>query len=213
MEMNNMENKKILIADDHVLFNDGIKGMLVGEKGFEVIEQVFSGDKLIEQLAITKPDIVLLDINMPGKTGLELAEILGKQYPDISVIMLSMYSDKRFVQECKRMKVKAYVLKNASKDKLITAIKSVINGEMYYDSALEEHKNRHQDDEFIRKFSLTKRELEIIRLVKENHTAQDIANILFLSVFTVETHRRNINLKLGIKNTVGLINFAAEHGI
>lgn len=213
MEMNNITKISILIADDHVLFNDGIKGMLASENSFEVIAQVFSGDKLIEQLAIKKPTIVLLDINMPGKTGLELAEILAKQYPDIAVIMLSMYSDKRFVQECKRMRVKGYVLKNASKKKLITAIRSVAKGETYYDPVLEEHKNKHQDDEFIRKFSLTKRELEIIRLVKENHTAQDIANILFLSVFTVETHRRNINLKLGIKNTVGLINFAAEHGI
>lgn len=213
MEMNNITKISILIADDHVLFNDGIKGMLASENSFEVIAQVFSGDKLIEQLAIKKPTIVLLDINMPGKTGLELAEILAKQYPDIAVIMLSMYSDKRFVQECKRMRVKGYVLKNASKEKLITAIRSVAKGETYYDPVLEEHKNKHQDDEFIRKFSLTKRELEIIRLVKENHTAQDIANILFLSVFTVETHRRNINLKLGIKNTVGLINFAAEHGI
>ncbi|MCY1527297.1 Oxygen regulatory protein NreC [compost metagenome] len=213
MEMNNRTKTSILIADDHVLFNDGIKGMLAGENGFEVIAQVFSGDRLIEQLAIKKPTIILLDINMPGKTGLELVEILAKQYPSIAVIMLSMYSDKRFVQECKRMKVKGYVLKNASKEKLITAIQSVANGETYYDPVLEEHKNKHQDDEFIRKFSLTKRELEIIRLVKENHTAQDIANILFLSVFTVETHRRNINLKLGIKNTVGLINFAAEHGI
>lgn len=213
MEMNNRTKTSILIADDHVLFNDGIKGMLAGENGFEVIAQVFSGDRLIEQLAIKKPTIILLDINMPGKTGLELAEILAKQYPDIAVIMLSMYSDKRFVQECKRMRVKGYVLKNASKEKLITAIRSVAKGETYYDPVLEEHKNKHQDDEFIRKFSLTKRELEIIRLVKENHTAQDIANILFLSVFTVETHRRNINLKLGIKNTVGLINFAAEHGI
>lgn len=213
MEMNNETKTSILIADDHVLFNDGIKGMLTGEIGIEIIGQVFSGDKLIDQLAIKKPSIVLLDINMPGKTGMELVELISKQYPDISVIMLSMYSDKRFVQECKRMKVKGYVLKNAAKEKLITAIQHVINGECYYDPALDEHKNRHQDDEFIKRFSLTKRELEIIRLVKENHTTQDIAEILFLSVFTVETHRRNINLKLGIKNAVGLIKFAAEHGI
>lgn len=204
---------RLLIADDHVLFNDGVKEILASERDFFVVGQVFSGTELMEQLPLQKPDIVLLDINMPGKSGIELAEIISKQYPHISVIMLTMYSDRRFVLECKRMEVKGYLLKNASKEKLINAIRNVIIGDNYYDPVLDGQKNIHQDDEFIKKFSLTKRELEIIKLVKENYTAQEIAEMLFLSVFTVETHRRNINLKLNVKNTLALIKFTTEHGI
>jgi DNA-binding NarL/FixJ family response regulator len=211
--MNREATTKIIIADDHILFNDGIKGMLESERDFEVVTQVFSGDKLMDQVHLQNPSVLLLDINMPGKTGMELVEILSQQYPNISVIMISMYSDKRFVQECKRMQVKGYILKNASKEKLITAIRAVVNGEAYYDPNLVKQKDIHQNDEFIRKFKLTERELEIIRLVIEDHTAQDIAKLLFISVFTVETHRRNINLKLGVKNTLGLIKFAAAQGI
>lgn len=213
MNMNSRTKTKIVIADDHILFNDGIKGMLESERDFEVVTQVFSGDKLMDQVHLQNPSVLLLDINMPGKTGMELVEILSQQYPNISVIMISMYSDKRFVQECKRMQVKGYILKNASKEKLITAIRAVINGETYYDPNLVKQKDIHQNDEFVRKFKLTERELEIIRLVIEDHTAQDIAKLLFISVFTVETHRRNINLKLGVKNTLGLIKFAAAQGI
>lgn len=210
-----METAKhqIMIADDHELFNDGIKGMINSESDMEVTLQIFSGSYVLESVMNHQPAVLLLDINMPGKTGIELAHLLKKEKPLIPIIMLSMYSDSRFIQECKNMKVNGYVLKNASKEKLIFAIRAVLSGESYYDPALSEQKSLHQNDEFMKKFKLTQRELEIIRLVKDNHTAQDIANILFLSVFTVETHRRNINLKLGVKNTLGLIKFATEHGI
>jgi DNA-binding NarL/FixJ family response regulator len=208
-----MTKRKILIADDHALFNDGLKAILESEKDMEVVGQVFSGNNVLGQVRILKPAILLLDINMPGKTGMELLEILSKESPVVSVIILSMYSDSRFVKECRRMNASGYILKNASKEKLITAIRTVQAGKIYYDPALDGQKPSHQDDEFIKKTKLTKREIEIIRLIKEDHTSQDIAKILFLSPFTVETHRRNINLKLGIKNTLGLIRFAAEHGI
>jgi DNA-binding NarL/FixJ family response regulator len=208
-----MTKRKILIADDHALFNDGLKAILESEKDMEVVGQVFSGNNVLGQVRILKPAILLLDINMPGKTGMELLEILSKESPVVSVIILSMYSDSRFVKECRRMNASGYILKNASKEKLITAIRTVQAGKIYYDPALDGQKPSHQDDEFIKKTKLTKREIEIIRLIKNDHTSQDIAKILFLSPFTVETHRRNINLKLGIKNTLGLIRFAAEHGI
>lgn len=211
--MKNLDNIKIIIADDHVLFNDNIKSMLSNEKNIEVIKQVFSGDKLIENLPKNIPIILLLDINMPQINGIELAKVITKNYPLISIIILSMYSDNKFVQECIKLKIEGYILKNASKDKLIRAINMVFNHQKFFDEDLKSKPNLIQDDEFLKKFKLTKREIEIIRLVKENYTSQEIAAMLFLSVFTVETHRRNINLKLGIKNTVSLINFATEQGI
>lgn len=211
--MKNLDNIKIIIADDHVLFNDGIKSMLSNEKNIEVIKQVFSGDKLLENLPKNIPIILLLDINMPQINGIELAKVITKNYPLISIIILSMYSDNKFVQECIKLKIKGYILKNASKDKLIRGINMVFNHQKFFDEDLKSKPNLIQDDEFLKKFKLTKREIEIIRLVKENYTSQEIAAMLFLSVFTVETHRRNINLKLGIKNTVSLINFATEQGI
>lgn len=211
--MKKLDNIKIIIADDHALINDGIKSMLSNEKNIEVIKQVFSGDKVLENLPKNIPIILLLDINMPQINSIELAKIITENYPLINIIILSMYSDNKFVQECIKLKIKGYILKNASKDKLIKGINAVFNQQPFFDEDLKSKPNSIQNDEFLKKFKLTKREIEIIRLVKENYTSQEIAAMLFLSVFTVKTHRRNINLKLGIKNTVSLINFSTEQGI
>ncbi len=204
---------RLLIADDHVLFNDAIKSMLEREPGIEVVGQVFSGEKVLAAVKGEQPDLILLDIKMPGMTGIEIAGAISASYPAIRIMMLSMYDDKRFIQECKKYNVHGYMLKNASREELVNGIWTVMEGHSCYAAGLGEKVNIHQQDDFIRRYNLTKRELEIIRLVKENYTAQDIADQLFLSVYTVETHRRNINLKLGIKNTLALVKFAEDNEI
>lgn len=207
-------NCRILIADDHVLFNDAIKAMLEAVEGITVVAQVSKGNDVISMIGKTQPDLCLLDINMPGLNGLAIAEQLKKSKVATRIIILSMYQDKRFVMESKRIKVDGYLLKDATKDELLTAMEVVMNGEVFYDSKLDKLvTSQHAEDGFIKKFNLTKREVEIIRLVKENMTAQEIADKLCLSVLTIETHRRNINLKLGIKNTLSLVRFAEENNI
>jgi len=202
-----------MIADDHVLFNDAIKTMLEQEPGIIVVGQVFSGEEVLAGVRREQPDLILLDINMPGVTGIEVAGAISASYPAMKIMMLSMYDDKRFILECRKYNVHGYMLKNASREELVNGIWKVMEGHTYYTAGLGEKENMHQQDDFIRKYNLTKRELEIIGLVRENYTAQDIADQLFLSVFTVETHRRNINLKLGIKNTLALVKFAEDNNI
>ena len=203
---------KILIADDHVLFNDGLKGILEMENDLEVCGQVHCGSKVLGFIQTHPTDLILLDINLPQINGIELIDLINNQNPGIKIIMISMYTDKHFVQQCLNKKVPGYILKNASKNELLTGIKKISNGGTYYDPKLDNN-NLDTQDEFSRKFSLTKREMEIIFLIKDNHTNQQIAEKLFLSVFTVETHRKNINLKLGVKNPADLIRYIYQNDL
>lgn len=203
---------KILIADDHILFNDGLKSLLETENRLHVHGQVYRGTDVLEFIEKNKTDLVLLDINLPGINGLDLADQIIKHYPGVLVIMITMYTDAHFVQTCKKHQVPGYILKNASRTELLAGIYAVLNGETYYDSKLCQE-GQHKQDDFVRKFNLTKREMEIFTLLKETYTNQQIAEKLFLSIFTVETHRRNINLKLGIKNPTDLMRFVFNNDL
>ena len=207
--------KRILIADDHQLFNDGMKMMLGAEGDIDIVGQVFSGKDILHAVHTLQPDLLLLDINMPHQNGLEVAEKMRESYPAVRIIMLTMYSDRKFVDDCKRLGVPGYILKNSGVDEVLNAIETVLAGQRYYDSKLTKSTNpeQHTDDSFQRQFQLTKRELEIIGLIGQSFTNEEIANRLFLSVATVKTHRNNINLKLGIKQPADLVRFAIEHGL
>lgn len=206
---------KILIADDHQLFNDGMKLMLAAENNLEVVGQVFSGKDVLDAVHRVQPDVVLLDINMPHLNGLEAADKLLKNYPNVRIIMLTMYSDRKFVDDCQRMGVPGYILKNSGVDEVVNAIDTVLAGKRYYDPKLTKTTtpNQHADDPFQKQFQLTKREVEIISLVGQSFTNEEMADKLFLSVATVKTHRNNINLKLGINKPADLVRFALEHGL
>ena len=206
---------KILIADDHQLFNDGMKMMLSAEDNLRVVGQVFSGKDVLDAVQRLQPHVVLLDINMPHLNGLEAADKLLRSYPDVRIIMLTMYSDRKFVEDCQRLGVPGYILKNSGVDEVLNAIDTVLAGKRYYDPKLTRSTtpNQHADDSFQRQFQLTKREIEIIGLVGQSFTADEIAEKLFLSVATVKTHRNNINLKLGINKPADLVKFAVEHGL
>lgn len=203
---------KILIADDHVLFSDGLKSIIGNESDLKICGQVYCGSKVLNFIQNHPTDLILLDINLPKINGIELISLIQKQNPLIKIVMISMYTDKHFVKDCQDKGVPGYILKNASKAELLEAIRKVFKGEKYYDPKLTKY-NQHTQDEFSRKFSLTKREMEILYLIKASNTNQQIAQKLFLSVFTVETHRRNINLKLGIKNSADLIHFIYQNDI
>ncbi|GAB2782007.1 nitrate respiration regulation response regulator NreC [Rhabdobacter roseus] len=206
---------KILIADDHQLFNDGMKMMLSVEDTLEVVGQVFSGKDVLHAVHTLQPDLLLLDINMPQLNGLEVAEKLRDHHPTLRIIMLTMYSDRKFVEDCSRLGVPGYILKNSGVDEVLNAIETVLAGKKYYDPKLTKSTapNQHADDSFQRQFQLTKREIEIIGLIGQSFTNEEIADRLFLSVATVKTHRNNINLKLGIKQPADLVRFAIEHGL
>ena len=203
---------KILIADDHHLFNDGLKSLLINELDLEIIGQVYDGNAVIAFVKKQLPDLILLDINMPLMDGIEVAEVLLESYPDLKIIALTMYAEPKYIKEFQRIGVQGYLLKNTSKGELLTTIHSVFLGKKMYDNKLIVS-NLHSEDSFVKLHNLTKREIEIIKLLKEGMTSQVIADKLFVSIFTVDTHRKNILFKLNLKNTADLINFAVENGI
>ncbi|NBA89043.1 response regulator [Emticicia sp. CRIBPO] len=209
------ENVKVLIADDHQMFNDGMKMMLSPEPSIEVVGQVFSGKDVMDAIHRLNPKVILLDINMPHMNGLDAAAQIVKDYKEVKVIMLTMYNDKKFIEDCQKMGVHGYVLKNSGIDEVMEAIVQVVEGKKYYDPKLTKPtlENRHGDDFFMKQFQLTKREIEIIGLVGKSMTNEEIAEKLFLSIATVKTHRNNINLKLSINKPADLVKFAIEHGL
>ncbi len=206
---------KILIADDHQLFNDGMKMMLSPEDNIQIVGQVFTGKDVMDAIHRLSPDVVLLDINMPHLNGLEVAAQIMQHHKNVKVIILTMYNDRKFVEDCQKMGVQGYILKNSGVDEVILAIESVVAGKKYYDPKLTKStvSNQHEDDSFMKQFQLTKREIEIIGLIGKSYINDEIAEKLFLSVATVKTHRNNINLKLGITKPGDLIKFALEHGL
>lgn len=206
---------KILIADDHQLFNDGMKMMLSVESNLQIVGQVFTGKDVFDAVHRLIPDVILLDINMPHLNGLDVAAQIIKDYAKVKIIILTMYSDRKFVEDCQKMGVQGYILKNSGVDEVLNAIEAVVEGKKYYDPKLTKSTTAHMhaDDSFMKQFQLTKREIEIIGLVGKSYTNDEIAEKLFLSVATVKTHRNNINLKLGINKPADLVKFAMEHGL
>ncbi|TCC87998.1 response regulator transcription factor [Pedobacter frigiditerrae] len=210
-----MADLKIFIADDHQILIDGIISFFNELDSFEVIGYANDGINLLRDIAVKTPDIILLDLNMPKLDGISTLKKLKESYPNIKVIILSNYHQSQLIKETKSLGASGYVLKNGSKSDLLTAIETAQSGKLYFPEAEEVNLNTQLvfTDEFMKKHQLTKREVEIIRLVCEELSSKEIGDKLFIAEFTVTTHRRNILSKLGLKNTPGLINFAKQNGI
>jgi len=209
-----MSNLKIFIADDHQILIDGIISFFNELDGFEVIGSANDGLNLLQEIATKTPDIILLDLNMPKLDGISTLKKLRESYPNIKVIILSNYNQSQLIKETKALGANGYVLKNGSKSDLLTAIEAAHNGKYHFpeEKVVPETKT-YFTDEFLKKHHLTKREIEIIKLVCQELSSKEIGEKLFIAEFTVTTHRRNILGKLNLKNTPALINFAKENGI
>lgn len=204
---------KIIIADDHKMFSDGIYSMLSDENNIEVVKVVENGKLLLEFLENRMDtDIVLLDINMQELNGVEAAKQIVKLYPKIKIIIVSMYKSPTIIKELIELGVDAYILKDAGKVELLNAINTVIKNNKYFD---EDVKNSFLEQFPSRKISskieLTPREKEILKLICESFTTKQIAEALFISKNTVESHRKNLLSKTGSKNSIGLVKFAYEN--
>ncbi|HQG38509.1 MAG TPA: response regulator transcription factor, partial [Chitinophagales bacterium] len=175
----------------------------------------------VEKIKNQKIDVVLMDINMPEMDGIEATKLLKKSNPDIKILMLTMHSEPRFIKECLEIGAKGYVMKNISKDDLLKAIETVYQDKPYLDvesqekliasmSNTEEEDDRNYDE---LASQITQRELEILQLISLGLTSQDIANKLFISKNTVETHRKNMLAKLNVNNTAALLKIAYKKGL
>jgi len=212
---------KILLADDHQLVRNGIRMFLESEKDFEVTAEANNGNDAIEKNKDFKPDLVLLDISMPEKNGLEAAPEILSASNKPKIIMLSMYLDEQYINSCMEAGVHGYIHKGADQDELINGVKKVMEGTSFYSkdvrdvmvnnyiSSLKKKKLQLAQPEI----KLTKRELEVIKLIMKGYTSNQIAEELFISNRTVDTHRANLMQKLDVKNSIELINKVTEENL
>ncbi|HQQ96442.1 MAG TPA: response regulator transcription factor [Cyclobacteriaceae bacterium] len=196
---------RVMIVDDHRLFNDGLCGMLNSEEGFSVVAQVYDSREAAQLVMKHRPDVVLVDFNMPHLNGIELTDVLTQQMKEVKVLILSMYTEEIYVDRFRRSRSKGYLFKTAALDEVLTAIRTVHDGGTYFPTSAK--KNVHQDDLFLKKLRLSGRELEVIQLVKEGLTTKEIASKLNISFYTAETHRKNIKVKIGIEGEAAFVKF------
>lgn len=204
-----MDKRKItvLLVDDHRIFAEGVANLLSGEAELEIVGCRFSGESALELLGSTDIDLVLTDIQMPGMSGVELTEKIKEAFPLIKVIGLSMLDNQAVVQELIAAGAEGYLLKDIEKTELLEAIYTVVSGDYYYSTRIAQMLMK----DLTGKELLTRREKEIIRLIVREFSNGMIAEHLFISEHTVESHRKNIFRKTNSKTLVGLINYAHEH--
>ncbi|HSZ32444.1 MAG TPA: response regulator transcription factor [Puia sp.] len=205
----------LLIADDHQLFIDGLTKILENEKIIGEIFAVNNGKEVSETISLQSIDCIIMDINMPVMNGLETTKQVKLSNPEIKIIVVSMQCDVSIVSKMLKAGADGFINKDTGKDELLTAINKVMGNEKYISPAISrnlfsffsEKKNISSENEK----QLTARELEIIKLIADGLTNQEIAAKLFLSTMTVDTHRKNMIAKLQLKNTASLVKYAFEH--
>ncbi len=209
----------IVIADDHPMLIDGLKSVLTEIEGITEIGSVTNGRQLIDRQHIRPADVVLLDLNMPRMDGIATLEVLTKRFPQTKVIVFTSYNQPKLIREVHALGAKGYLLKTSDSATLKEAVLTVMAGfEWFPDNALnaqpppDEPESPFVDD-FMQKYQITKREVEIIRFIANGLTTKQISDRLSLSEFTINAHRRNITRKTGIDTPVGLLNFAREQGL
>ncbi|MEW4923086.1 response regulator transcription factor [Algibacter sp. 2305UL17-15] len=204
---------KIAITDDHVMVLRGIAAMLEGTPELKVVGAYKNATQTLEHIGKDNPDILLLDINLPDTNGIDLSKQLLKKHPELKIIALTNFEDISFVKRMLKNGVHGYLLKNTDKLELITAMKTVLSGELFlqkdiHKRLLNQSVNKTIDNGL--KPNLTRREHDVLVAISEELTTQQISEKLFISPKTVETHRMNIMSKLGAKNSVGIIKIAIE---
>ncbi len=210
-----MKNDKysLGIVDDHQIVIDGLKALLKDHPVFSVILESNQPKHFIEALKKKTPDIIITDIMMPDMNGQQLAREIRKQYPTVKIMAMSMSGEGSMVnQMIDDADISAYVLKNIGKDELIKALEKVATGGIYFsEEVLQEMTKASEQKKERQEMHLTEREIEIIKLIEQELSNREIADFLFISERTVETHRKNIFRKTKTNSVIGLIKFAYEH--
>ncbi len=212
-----MSNITVHIVDDHQMLIDGLKSLLSGVDGISIIDESNNGKIALEKLQNCQPSLLLTDISMPEMNGIELCKEAKKKFPDLKVITLSMFSERSMISEMLQAGVDGYILKNTGKDELVNAIKKVYNGGMFFSDEVSAEmmkavvpQNKTTETTEV---NLTAREIEIVQLISKEMSNAEIAEKLFISERTVETHRKNIFRKTQTKSVIGLIKYAFDRKI
>lgn len=210
-----MEKYKLALADDHQLFMDGISFLIRNEPQYEIAAKCTRGNELMDFLARSEPapDVLLLDINLPGLSGVDITREVKSRYPSVAVLIVSMNSHISFIKKLLRLGVDGYILKDNSQNELLTALRAVTAGEKYFSQEVTQAITGSLSGSGMQQVSLTKREYEVLQLVAEGLTTAAIAEKIFVSASTVVSHRKNIMQKLNVKNGAEMIRYATEMGL
>ena len=195
----------IIIAEDHQSLIDGIKLSLEFEGDITIVGEANDGDELIQLVRKKRPQVVITDIRMPKRDGISATKIIKKEFPEIKVIAFSMFDQSEAIQQMKEAGASGYIMKNSPLKKLIGAIRAVLSNETFFDDAITAKDQTSKEN-----ILLSSREKEILRLIGEGKTSHEIADFLFISKSTVDTHRKNILKKMNLYGKTDLIRFAVE---
>jgi DNA-binding NarL/FixJ family response regulator len=210
---------RILLADDHTVVRNGLRLILERQPSFEVIGEASDGRAVLELAAEKLPDVVVMDIGMPGLNGIEAARRIIANHPETAVVILSMHADEGYVIRALKAGVKAYLLKDSAEADLIAAIRAISEGKSFFSPAIarllkEDYVRQIEDQDVEDSYDLlTAREREVLHLVAEGKTNKEVANLLNVSLFTIETHRAHILQKLNLHSVPELILYAVRKGI
>ena len=201
---------RVMIVDDHAMVAEGIEAILEIYDDIKVIATLSNGRDAIEQADALNPDVVLLDLNMPGVTGLSATEMILERQPDMRILILSMHDSPEYISTALSHGARGYVLKDVPSEEIKTAIDRVMAGEEYLCTGTRSALTPKIADG---REPLTSREQTVLLALAQGQSNRDVAESLDISVHTVETHRKNIKRKLGINSTAGLTRYALEHGV
>lgn len=216
-----MENRiKIMLADDHDIVRDGVKAIISGTNDIEVIAEAGSAEEVLDLLEKTVPNVLVLDISLPGKSGIEALPDILQLRPGLPVLILSMHGNEEYIIGAIKAGARGYIPKNAPAQELTDAIRRLFNGEEYFGEAASEilrkalmRKISNEEKGLPEAEQLSQRETEVLQLFCDGLSNQEIADRLFISIRTVETHKTHIMQKLGLKTTVELIKYAIRNKI
>lgn len=208
----------IYIVDDHKVFRDGITSLIKYEEGIEVLGSSGTIPDFMFKIVNFDPDIILMDISVGEDDGILATKWIKNKRPETKVLILSMHHEDSYIKKVLDVGANGYLLKDAGTKEMMQAIRTVANGSTYYsqkvsNSIVQQLLNKNLKKQKTKGQKLTPRELEIIKLIAEEKSNKEIADSLFISIRTVDTHRRNLLEKLQVKNTAGLVRYALQHGI
>jgi DNA-binding NarL/FixJ family response regulator len=209
---------RVIIVDDHEIFRDGLKFILSQILGYDVIGEAGNGNEFLDLLEKDMPDVVLMDISMPEMDGVVASENALKKHPHLKIIALSSYGDEHYYYKMIKAGVMGYVLKKSGKEELEKAIQTVLNGDNYFSPLMLQkiivRINHPEDDEATRPdLTLSKREKEVLKLISQGYSNNDISQMLFISPKTVDNHRTSLLSKTSTRNAASLVMFAIKNNI
>jgi two-component system, NarL family, response regulator NreC len=214
-----MKKIRILLADDHTVVRNGLRLLLESQDGFEVIADACDGRETVAFAEQHQPDVVVLDVAMPILNGIEAARQISAKFPNTAIVFLSMHSDEGYVLKALKSGARAYLLKDSAEYDLVAAIKAVSDGKAYFSPAIskmlvEDYVRQMREKDVEDSYELlTTREREILQLLAEGKSNKDVATLLRLSLYTIETHRGNIFQKLNLHSSAELILYAIRKGV